>query len=121
MILQARRSDTPQPAAAAATAWRRTAGPTIFCQEPFDDLEIEGLLGHHLLEAPIFLLKLAQTFGLADVYAAVLGLPAVEGLVREAVLPANVLDRPAGLVLPQEANVCSSVNLLLRNCVVARN
>ena len=62
---------------------------------------VEGQIGHELLECEVFFFQLAQTPQLGDAHTGELFLPAVEGLLADAELAADVGDRRTGLGLAE--------------------
>lgn len=81
------------------------------------------MIGHQPLEAPIFYLELLQPLGLGELHASELRLPAVEGLLADAVFGDEFRGSKAGLDLLQDLDgllfgVALSLHWVLR--VVAR-
>jgi len=68
------------------------------------DLVVEGLLGHEPLEPRVLFFRGLQPRRLAPLQAAVLLLPAVEGLLADAVLAAERRRRRARFMLLQDAD-----------------
>lgn len=62
---------------------------------------VQGQVGNQLLELPVLIPQLAQLPDLRRAEAAVLLLPAVERLLGDLELAADLDDRRAGLDLPQ--------------------
>ena len=84
----------------------------LFCQHPFQCLEVQRLLGHHLLQPAVLVLQLPQPPRLAHLQTPVLRLPPMVGLGTDAVLPANLfrlhppfpfLQHPDNLLLRKPA------------------
>ena len=67
------------------------------------------LVFYRVLQLPVLFLELLEASQLGNAHAFVLPLPAVEGVLRDAHLPAHFTDRCAALCLPQ-----SEGDLLLR-------
>lgn len=65
--------------------------------------------GQQLLEPGVLLLELTQPLGVRDLHAAVLGLPAINRVLDNAIPARQLADRLAGLVLLEDRN-----NLLVR-------
>src|SRR5205807_850286 len=78
-------------------------------QQVLEHLIVEGLLGDQPLETRVLLLQRPQPPRLAQLQPAVFLLPAIEGLLADAVPPAHLRRRRAGLVLPEHPD-----DLLLR-------
>ncbi|MBB2777877.1 UNVERIFIED_ORG: hypothetical protein HNP28_003219 [Comamonas terrigena] len=77
-------------------------------------MDVKVGLGQQSLELGVLGFEFTQPLGIRGLHAAILGPPLVEGGVAEAALPAQLLDRQAGLGLPEKPDdlFCSSVNLL---------
>src|SRR5215211_9465373 len=102
--LQARRRDSPCSSWATATACRRAAGVTSFCQQPLERLVVEHGVGQQLLEAEVLLLQRSEPLGLRHVHPGILGAPLVEGRRRDVVAPAKLVELRARLVLADDAD-----------------
>ena len=78
-------------------------GLTIFCVHFFEDLDVQGLIGHQLLESAVLGLQLPQAPGLADLHPAILVAPAVISLFANPMGSARVADlQPTALDLPKD-------------------
>jgi hypothetical protein len=81
---------------------RRAMGPTTFCDDRLQRLDVERLLRHDLLQPPVLILQLLQSLHLAQLHAAVLGFPAVVRLLGDAVRANQVGDLPPGFALADD-------------------
>ena len=67
-------------------------------------MNVQVRLGQQPFEFAVLQLQLAQPFGLAGVHAPVLGTPFVKRRITKTVFAPDLLDRHAGLGLPQETD-----------------
>lgn len=75
---------------------RRIAGVTIFCERRLQHLLVQQRVREQLLESRVLVLERTQPLGLADLHAAELLTPAVDGLVIHPELAGDVcLSRAA--------------------------
>lgn len=79
---------------------------------------LNGSIEHRIRQQPfqtsVFVLETLQPLGLADIHAAILGFPLVDGRIADAVLAAQIGDRNPGLVLFQNA---PSRQICFTNCL----
>src|SRR4030095_5231981 len=96
---RAHSSRTP-PARGPRHGGRPWASPFSF-EHRLQSLVVEWKIGDNLLQPSVLILELAQTPRLAHVHAPELGLPAVEGLLRDAQLARHLGDLPPRVDLLQ--------------------
>ena len=77
-MLQAQRFVRPNAAVSCAKASRYTAGATIFQSKIPHVRDFEYLCGMKLLQLGVFIIKLPEAFGLANVHDAEIGPPVVD-------------------------------------------
>jgi hypothetical protein len=58
-------------------------GPTTFCHHRFQRLDVECLFGDDVFQPAVLILELLQALHLTELHPAVLGLPAVIGLLGD--------------------------------------
>src|SRR5690606_33339321 len=83
-------------------ASRFCSGPTVFCDQILHRGVVERPLGVHPLEPGVLRFQVLDTPQLGGLQAAVLRLPLVVGRNADAGLPADVLDRHAGVGLLED-------------------
>src|SRR5688572_5874333 len=71
-------------------------GSPFFCNHRFERLDVQRLLCDDLLKSAILVLELLQPLHFAQLHSAVLGLPAVIGLLGDPMRPAHVRHFAAG-------------------------
>ena len=59
-------------------------------------------VGIHLLQSSVFILKLLELSDVGGIHPSVFSLPVVVGGIRDAILPADLLDLTASLYLFQD-------------------
>jgi hypothetical protein len=99
----------------------------VFCGERLQRLNIQGLLRHHLFQPLVFLFLLTQFLHAADFQAGVFRPPLIiEGSIRGALPPAQVLNTLAGLgILQRDDNLtlgmtfsCHGLPLSAYHCTI---
>lgn len=85
-------------------ASRRPSGVRVFCDEILHRHILQRHVGKQALELGVLGFQLLDPFQVGGFHAAVFGLPLVVGGVRDAVLPANFLDRPTSVSFLQNRN-----------------
>jgi hypothetical protein len=103
-----RRPSPPRPRAAALTR------SPLFCQQILQDLDVQRLVGHHALQAPVLIFQGTEPLRLVDFQTAILAAPLVEGLARDPVAANLLAGLRARRALLQDRDDLSSVNRLLR-------
>src|SRR5439155_17725617 len=76
----------------------------LFCQHRPQRLDVQRLVGHHLLQPPVLILQLPQPSRFTDFQPAVLRLPAVVRLIADLVLPADLPHRQTRFHFLQNPN-----------------
>jgi hypothetical protein len=71
-------------------------GPTTFCDDRLERLDVERLLGNDLFQAAVLVLDLLQPLHLTELHATVFRLPAVVRLLGDPVCAAQVRHLPTG-------------------------
>jgi hypothetical protein len=99
----ARRSLIPWPSTRCATACRFAAGVTFFSQEVLQSGIVEHRIGQQPFQTGVLVYQTLQPLGLADIHAAILGLPFIDGRIADAVLAAQIGNGNPGLMLFQNA------------------
>ena len=67
-------------------------------------MDVQMRLGQQALKLAVLQFQLAQAFGLAGIYAAVLGAPFIKAGITEAVFTPDIFDQHARFGLPQKTN-----------------
>src|SRR5436190_18491330 len=86
-------------------------GPTLFCDDRLERLDVERLFGNDLFKPAVFVLDLLQPLHLAELHPAVLCLPAVIRLLTDPVRATQVGDLPPGFAFFHDRQ-----DLLVRVC-----
>ena len=79
-------------------------GLALCAKNTFKGVDVQMRLCQQALEFAVLQLQLAQPFGLCRIHAAVPRSPFLKAGITEAVLAPDLLDRHAGLGLPQKSN-----------------
>src|SRR5262249_52302589 len=74
-------------------------GLPLFCDDRLQRLDVECLLGDDVFQSAVLVLDLLQSLELAEFHPAVLGLPAVVGLLGDPVHATQVGDLPPRFAL----------------------
>src|SRR5262245_35377641 len=88
---QARRSETPRPRKK-ATASLRSATVTIFCEQLPEGINLQVALGQEPLDSSVLRLEVSQSPQFGDSQAAVAASPAVERVLGDAMVAAELAD-----------------------------
>lgn len=85
-----------------AWSWPLSAAPDpVFSQKVFQRRVVQHRIGQKLLQSGVLVLECLQPLRLADVHAAILGLPLVDAGVAHTMLAAQIGDRNPGLLFLQ--------------------